>query len=169
MLSYPPEVLEAIIVAQDRFAWEAASFPKYQRGKRWYLIMTLVAVFLVAYAVYTSNFLFAFFLLLSAILLILAGVQQPSLMLVQIGDHGVVVGGRFYPFQELREFALVYQPPYSKVLYIEQGSSLRPRLRIPLEDEDPVAIREHLRQYLPENLDLQGEHVSDIFARLLRI
>ncbi len=157
------------MVAQDAFAWEIASFPKYQRSSRWYVVMVLVAVFLVAYAVYTSNFLFAFFILLSAVLLILAGIQQPTLHLVQIGDQGIVVGGVFYPFQELREFAIVYQPPYSKVLYVEHGSTVRPRLRIPLEDEDPVAIRTHLRQYLPENLDLQGEHVSDIFARLLRI
>jgi hypothetical protein len=38
-----------------------------------------------------------------------------------------------------------------------------------LMDQDPVELRSHLRQYLREDLDLQGEHLSDILGRLLKI
>ena len=168
MLSYPPEVLQAIITEQDAFVWEAPSFPKYERGKRWYLFMTLVAVFLVAYSIWVSNFLFAFIILLSCILLILAGSQKPEVVLIQIGDHGVVWDGKLYPFQEIDQFAIVYQPP-TKVLYLNLKSSFRPQLRIPLEDQDPVTLRNHLKRYVYEDLDLQDENLSDILGRLLRI
>lgn len=169
MQSFPPEVVQNIIIGQDRFAWEAPSFPRRERGSRWYIFMSLAAVFLVAYAVWTSNFLFAFFVLLAAILIILVGQQEPKAALVQIGDNGVVWDGRLFLFQDIDNFAIVYQPPYSKILYIEPKNPLVPRLRIPLEDQDPVAIRDHIKQYLREDLDIQAEHLSDTIARLLKI
>lgn len=169
MLSYPPEVLEAVISSQDLFVWEAPAYPKYERTKTWYLVMSLIAVFLVAYAIWTANFLFAFIVLLSAIVLILAGNKDPERILVQIGDNGVVWHGHFYPFQDIDNFAIIYQPPYSKILYLEPKGIAKTRVRISLEDENPLEIRQHLKQYLPEDLDLRDEHFSDIMARLMRI
>jgi len=169
MQSFPPEVAQNIASVQDRFAWEAPAFPKRERGKRWYIFMSLAAVFLVAYAVWTSNFLFAFFILLTAILIILVGQSDPRNVLIQIGDNGVVWDGRLFLFQDIDNFGIVYQLPMSKVLYIEPRNPLVPRLRLPLEDQDPLAIREHLKQYLREDLELQAEHLSDTVARLLKI
>lgn len=169
MITYPPEVLDALITTQDTFVWEAPEYPKYDRSKSWYLIMTLVAIFFVAYAIWTANFLFAFIVLLSAIILVLVGNKDPNRVLVQIGDHGIVWNGKFYPFQELENFSVVYQPPYSKILYVEHGGFIRPRLRISLEEQNPLDIRNHLLRYVPENLDLRDEHLSDILARLFRI
>jgi hypothetical protein len=168
MISYPPEVLQAIIADQDTFVWEAPSFPKYQRGKNWYFFMTLAAVFLVAYSIWTSNFLFAFIVLLSCILLILTGTERPEAVLVQIGDHGVVWDGKLYPYQEIDQFAIVYQPP-TKVLYLNLKSTLQSQIRVPLEEQDPVAVRSFLKQFVYEDLDLQDENLSDILGRLLRI
>jgi hypothetical protein len=164
-----PEAAEALILAQDRFVWEVPSFEKRERGRRWYLFMLLLATFLVAYAIYTANFLFAFLIVLMAILLLLTGRQEPVPMLVQIGDNGIVVNGKLHLYQDLDTFSIIYQPPLVKVLYIETRNILVPRLRISLNDQDPVGIRSLLKQYLKEDLDLRGEYVSDIIGRLLRI
>lgn len=169
MKSFPNEVEEAMIVSQDRFVWEVPSFEKYERGKTWYFGFAVVATLLVAYAIYTSNFLFAFIIFLSVIIVLLVGNQKPKQILVQIGNNGIVVDGRLHLYQEIDTFSIIYQPPMSKVLYIEPKSTLSQRLRIELDDQDPVELRSHLLQYLREDLDLQGEHVSDIIGRLLRI
>jgi hypothetical protein len=169
MRSYPPEVEQALVLSQDKFVWETPAYVQYERGPGWYLVMGVVALFFVAYAVWAGNFLFAFLILLMAIILALTGNDQPKTILVQIGDHGVVWGGKLILFQDMDSFAIVYQPPLSKVLYLEPRSPFSPRLRVELEDEDPIALRLHLKQYLQEDLDLQSEHLSDIVARLLRI
>lgn len=169
MRSFPPEVEQTLIENQDKFVWEAPSFRKYHRGSGWYLALTLVAVFLIAYAVWTANFLFAFIIFLSAILLLLAGNQEPKNVLIQIGDNGIVWDGKLHLFQDLQNFSIIYEPPVSKILYIEPKSSVIPRLSINLEEQDPVELRTHLLRYLREDLDLQGEHLSDIVGRLLRI
>ncbi len=169
MQSFPTEVEEAIIASQDKFAWETPAFIKYNRGSLWYFVFAIVCFSLIAYAIWTANFLFAFIVFLSAIILLLVGSQDPRTVLVQVGDNGVVIDGRLHLFQDLERFSVIYQPPMSKVLYIEPRSALTPRLRLELMDEDPVELRNHLKRFLREDLDLQGEHVSDIFGRLLRI
>lgn len=169
MLTFSPEVQEALMVSQDKFVWEAPFFERHPRGKGWYLWMSLAALFLVAYAVWTANFLFAFIILLMAILLVLAGGQEPKNILVQVGDNGVVWAGKLYLFQDIDSFSIVYQPPLAKVLYLEHRNPVMPRIRIELQEQDPLELRSHLRQYLREDLDLQSEHLSDIVSRLLRI
>lgn len=169
MRSFPPQVEDSIISTQDLFVWEAPAFLKFNRGPGWYFGMALIAVALMAYAVWTANFLFAFIILLMGILLLLVGNKEPNRVLVQVGDHGIVWNGKLILYQDLDEFAIVYHPPYVKTLYFDVKSALVPRLRIELEEQDPIALRNHLRQFLKEDLDLQSEHLSDIVARLLRL
>jgi len=169
MKSFPTEVEEAMIIAQDRFAWEVPAFMSYERGKTWYFGFAVMCTLLIAYAIWSANFLFAFIIFLTAIIILLVGNQSPRQILIQIGDNGIVVDGRLHLFQDLDTFSIIYQPPYSKVLYIEPRSSLAQRMRLELDDQDPVEIRSHLLRYMREDLDLQGEHVSDIIGRLLRL
>lgn len=169
MRSFPPQVEQAVISTQDRFVWEAPAYERFDRGPAWYFVMALVAVAGMAYAVWTANFLFAFIILLMGILLLLVGNKEPDRILVQVGDNGVVWNGRLILYQDLDEFSIVYQPPYVKLMYLNARSPLVPRLRVDLEDQDPISLRNHLRQYLKEDMDLQSEHLSDIFARLLRL
>ena len=168
-MAYSPELLDQIIKAQDMFVWETPSWEKRERGPRWYLVMSLVAVAFVIYAVVTGNFLFAFLILLGAIILILAGNKEPQPILVQIGRNGVVVDGRLYEFKDIDNFTVIYQPPETKLLYLELKSMLRPRLRIEMDEQNPLEIRNHLKQFVDEDLALQGEHISDTIARLLKI
>lgn len=168
-MPYSEELLQDIIKAQDDFVWEVEAWEKNSRGPRWYLVMSIVVVAFVLYAVVTTNYLFAFIILLSAILIVLAGNEEPHTALVQIGRNGIVVDGRLHEYKDLANFSIIYHPPQTKLLYIETGNFIRPRLRIPLEDQNPLEIRSHLKQYLNENLLLQEEHISDILARLLKI
>ncbi|MBI4139318.1 hypothetical protein HY479_04205 [Candidatus Uhrbacteria bacterium] len=168
-MPYSQELLDDIIKAQDVFVWETSAWEKRERGPRWYLIMSVVALAFVIYAVFTNNFLFAFLILLSAIILVLAGHEEPHPALIQIGRNGVVVDGKLHEYKDLSNFSIVYHPPQTKLLYVETNSLIRPRLRLPLDEQNPIELRDHLKQYLDENLLLQEEHLSDILARLFKI
>jgi hypothetical protein len=168
-MPYSPELREELIKAQDTFAWEAPDREVRERGPRWYFIMSAVALAFVIFAVATGNFLFAFIVLLAAIILVLAGNQAPEKVLIQIGKNGVVVDGQLYEFKDVASFAIVYHPPETKILYLDSKKPWKPRLRLFLEDQNPLEIRTHLKAYIEEDLDLQEEHASDILARLLKI
>ncbi|MBU0540526.1 hypothetical protein KKF59_04655 [Patescibacteria group bacterium] len=168
-MPYSEELLQDIIKAQDDFVWEVEAWEKNSRGSRWYLVMSIVVVAFVLYAVVTGNYLFAFIILLSAILIVLAGNEESHTALIQVGRNGIVVDGRLHEYKDLANFSIIYHPPQTKLLYLETGNLIRPRLRISLEEQNPLEIRSHLKQYLNENLLLQEEHISDILARLLKI
>lgn len=169
MAYHEPNFLARLVEAQDLFVWEAPAYERHERGPRWYLVMILVALGFVGYAIWTANYLFAFIILISAIVLVLAGNEKPKRILVQIGQNGVVVNGEFLSYEDIRHFAVVYQPPMVKVLYIyPRGTAFR-RHRIYLGDQNPVEIRQFLRQYLEEDLDLRDEHFSDILGKLLKL
>jgi len=168
-MAYTPEFLEKIAQAQDLFVWEAPAWEHQERHPHWYLWMSLVALGFAAYAVFTGNYLFAFIIFLIAIILVLAGNEGPHTMLVQVGVNGVVIDGRLFLYDDLHEFAIIYHPPETKVMYLEPKSYVKGRIRVPLVDQDPVSLRDHLKQFLEEDLDLRDEHISDIFGRLLKI
>ncbi len=169
-MAYSKELLEEMAKAQDVFVWETASFERVQRGPKWYVWMMILVVAFAGYAIFTQNYLFAFIVLLTAIILILtANKQEPRNVLIQIGTNGVVYDGQFYQYDALSDFAIIFQPPETKILYIQPKGFMGIRLRIDLDDQDPVALRNHLKKYMDEDLNLQEEHFSDTVARLLKL
>lgn len=169
ILRMDPELKNRLTEAQNIFVWETLTHERHERSPRWYVLMSIVALIGVAYAVWTANFLFAFLILLAAIILILAGNEHPSKALAQVGHNGIVWDGDFVPFDKIKHFAIIYQPPDVKVLYVQPKNLFLPRLRIPLGEQSPIELREHLKQYLLEDLALRDEHASDMLARLFKI
>ncbi len=169
MASLSKEVQEAVILDQDQFVWETLSYKKYNRTKSWYFAMAMAAILFVAYAVITANFLFAFIVILTVILLLLLGSREPRQILVQVGMDGLVWDGSLHLYEDIDDFAIVYNPPVAKTLYVNFRSAARPRLAIQLEDVDPVDLRAFLGQFVREDGDLRGEPISDIVGRLLKL
>lgn len=168
-MAYTQEFLDKLADAQDLFVWEAPAWERHERHVHWYLWMSAIALGFAGYAVFTGNYLFAFIIFLITIILVLAGNEDPHTMLVQIGHNGVVVDGKLYMYDQLHDFSIIYHPPETKFLYLEPKAYTHGRIKIPLDNQDPVSIRTHLRQYMQEDLDLRDEHVSDIIGRLLKI
>lgn len=168
-MAYSPEFEEQLIDAQDAFVWEAPEFERHDRGKVWYIVMAGVALLLVVYSIWQANFLFAFIILLIAIILVVAGNEKPRRVLAQIGNNGIVWRGEFLGYDDIHNFSIIYEPPHVRVLYVEPKSVLQPRLRIYLGDQNPVAIRDHLRQYVREDLELRDEHLTDLISKLLKL
>ena len=136
-MAYAPEFEEQLVAAQDAFVWETPAFERFDRGRLWYIAMSGIALLLVAYAVWQANFLFAFIILLAAIILVIAGNEKPRRVLIQIGQNGIVWSGDFLSFDDIHNFAIIYEPPHIRVLYIEPKSIFQPRLRISLGIRTP--------------------------------
>lgn len=169
MAKLSKEVEQALIQEQDAFVWETPSFRKHERSKGWYFGLTIVTCLLVAYAVITSNFLFAFIVLLTVIFLLLMNSKQPRTLLVQLGTEGLVWDGTLHLYEDIDAFAIVYNPPHVKMLYIDFDNVTSPRLAIQLQDQDPNEMRAFLSQFLPENVGLREEPFSDTVGRLLKL
>ncbi len=149
--------------------WEAWEFPPMERSKRWYLTIVLVIAGLIAYALFTSNPLFALIVLMIGVLMIVNSTQQPKRVEIHITTGGVVVGSRFYEYDDLKDFSIIYKPPYSTVLYIDFKRWWIPLKSIELENADPLAIRDALLPVLPENIEREDEILTDVMKKVYKL
>ena len=151
------------------FEWTVPEYIKYQRSKLWYALATVAGALLMLYAFRTGNFLFAVILVMFAIIMFLNNIGEPHEVRFALTERGIVWGERYYPYMDARGFWIVYQPPTVKNLYLEFKSAIKPRLQIPLLDNNPVELREFLKKSVIEDTSRQDEPLSDFLGRILKI
>lgn len=155
---------------EEMYAWTVKEYDKHVRSKRWYIIAISLALALLLLAFFTGNFLFAVIIIIISLITILHDGQEPISLEVALTDEGVVVGRKFYDYDEIDTFSFVYKPSQGiKRLYFEFNNPVRPRLSFPLDNLDPLPIREFLLRYLPEDLERTDEPLSEGLARMLKL
>ncbi|HTK60237.1 MAG TPA: hypothetical protein VL283_03480 [Candidatus Baltobacteraceae bacterium] len=150
------------------FSWLVDEYERHERGPVWYAISFLVAVGLILYAIVAQNFLFAIIIVMFGIIIGLSTLREPERILFRVTTRGVGVGHLFVPYKELKDFWIVYEPPYVKNLYVEHKNSVTPRIVVPIEEADPVEIRRAMLEYLDENGTTE-EPLGDLLGRVLKL
>ncbi|MBI4812474.1 hypothetical protein HY798_03495 [Candidatus Falkowbacteria bacterium] len=159
-----------INIGEEFAAWRVPEYEKHERTKVWYAGASIIALILLFYAFWTTNFLFAVIIIVSALVIILRDGGEPEMIDVALTKEGVAVGRKFYDYDELKDFSIVYKPNLGvKNLYFEFKSSVKPRLSIPLDDMNPLPIRENLLKYLPEDLERTDQPTSEGLAKLFKL
>jgi hypothetical protein len=166
-MSTPIEQMATI--GEVRHAWSITEYTQHERGIRWYMAMSVFMGACILFGLFSQNFLFALIIILFAIILFLQSRQRPAHIDFAITDLGIVVGTRFYDYDKLGEFYVIYNPPLTKQLYIETNGMMRPDISISLEDENPIDIRNTLKEFLPENLTRDTPPFSDAFGTFWKI
>ena len=149
--------------------WSFREYEKYERSRGWYLLAAIIGGFILIYSVLTANFLFALIIIMIGIILIINHHHDPSQIQFEINKQGIKLGKKEYKYNELENFWIIYQPPEIKTLYFNFKSTLKPRLSIPLTDENPVHIKAFLRQHLEEDIEQENEPASETLGRLFKL
>jgi len=161
----PKLVTTGLEVGETLMMWNVKEFERYTRGQWWYIIAISLGVICVLYAIFSSNFLFALFVILAAIVLYQQSVSVPMDVPFEITEAGIVLGTRFYAWDELESFTILYQPPEVKILRIATKTMYTPSIQVSLEDMNPIEVRETLLEFLKENTEETDESISDTIAR----
>jgi len=150
------------------FNWTFSEFPKYERDGGWYFAGALVVVLFLLFAVLTANFLFGLIVLMAALIILLFHRSDAEIEF-RITEDGILLNQKFYDYKAIKNFYIIYEPPEVKTLYFEPKSFFSPRIPIPLTNQDPIKLRDILRQYLEEDLDREDEPVSDQTSRFFKL
>lgn len=150
-------------------AWEAWEYPPIERSRRWYVIAGVIGVSLLLYALLSANFVFAVLVLMFAVITLMRDVRKPARVPVYITTGGIVFGNDYYPYENIRDFAIIYNPPDVKVLYVTFHGLMDPVLSVPLEDMNPNEVRQALLPYCFENLNREQEYLTDLISRLYKL
>jgi hypothetical protein len=159
---------ETIQQGEVLMSWKAHSYPHYERGGWWFLGAGIIGALLLVWALWSGNYSFAAFVVMFGIVVVLQATRPPQVIDVAVTDVGVLVGPRFIPHRDVREFWMVYDPPI-KTLYLELKRALLSRVQVDLEDVDPVELRETLKRYVREDLTHDHEPAVDVLSRIFKI
>jgi hypothetical protein len=160
---------------EEFFSWRIPEYEKHQRSTRWYVVGSLIVLVLASLSIFTPNFLFdspnylfLIIVVLASVILILINAMADEVDFI-ITSEGIIIGDRFYDYDEFKHFCVLFKPRENlKVLYLEFKAPLKPRLKVPLQDANPVAIREILLAYLTEDLDRTDESNVDFLSKLFK-
>ena len=150
------------------FKWSFPEFERHQREQGWYVGAAVIVVLLIIYSIWAANFLFGLITIITALTVLLFH-NSDNIVKFKITEDGLFVNNKFFDYKEINNFYIIYEPPQVKMLYFEPKSIFNPRIPIPLEDQDPVKIREVLRRYLQEDLEKENEPTSDQMSRWLKL
>lgn len=161
---------EQIDYGDEIIGWEIPEYDKHDRSKSWYIIATIAVIALLAYSFLTANFLFAVIIIVASLVIVIHDGREPDMVYFSITDEGVIIGRKFYDFDDIKDFAIVYKPKQGiKNLYFEFKSAVKHRLSIPLQDLNPLPIRDNLLRFLKEDLDRTDQSTSEGIAKMLKI
>ncbi len=162
--------------------WAVPEYRKPERDRRWYILAGVVAFLCLFFCFFAishwhiiflgsgANYLFALILIVATIIMIF-NESQPTIMVnVELSPEGLKLGQKFYSYDELKNFCVLYRPKESiKNLYFEFKNNMRPRLSLPLRNLDALTVRNFLVRYLDEDLERSNPPLSEQLTKLLKL
>lgn len=132
--------------------WQAPAFRYYPKSVSWYWLSLIIAILLMAFAVWQKNFLFAVFIFLAELAVFVWARRQPELIKFKIDEKGVSVAGKTYYYDELEKFCL--RPDSENKIFeeliLKKKTHFNPYLKIFIEARFSSRAREILSQKLIE-------------------
>lgn len=130
--------------------WHAPEFESYEKSNRWYLIFALLIASLVVYALITNSPIMAITFILLGIVGYIHLEKDPRVITFAVTSEGILADKELYLYENINSFWIFYDPPHTKTLSIHTKASMLPYIHIPINDEDPVRLRELIIENVPE-------------------
>ena len=131
-------------------AWEALEFTEYERNKGWYVLVAIAGVLLTIGALLLQQWLTAVVFVLGTYVVMRHANDKPRTFHYSIGRHGVQAADKYIPFNDLKSYWIVYNPP-TRNLTLQRTGRFKPLIKIHLGEVDPDAVHTALKEHLPEN------------------
>ncbi len=175
----PETPAETASSEQPILVWESDEFDQYDRDHRWYVVVGVIGAVLAVGAILQavlmghglldllSGVLVAIVFLLATYVVLRHADDNPRRLTYSITKLGINVGDTFYPYNELKLFWVIYKPPV-KTLSIQRVNRFKPLIKANLAELDPLAVKNALKQYLPED-PKREEDLLDKFGRFIRL
>lgn len=158
------EIDDDVEDAATLYEWRAQEHAHRPKSARWFIVLAVVVTALVAWFLFSFNFIGALTVALVGGLLYYIAQREPAIVRYRILVDGVAIGTMLYHFRDLASFNIVYEPDETRTVILRSKLRLTPLLHMELGETDPVGVRDILIEFLPEDQDLQ-EPIVDILAR----
>ncbi len=132
------------------FEWKIKEYENSEKTWDWYVTVPTIFIALVIVAIFLDNILFAIFVAMAGVTLILYAHRPPRDVSVKIDKRGIVLNNNFHPMSSLSSFWI---EPYEEggVLLVRSKSTFVSLISIPIPEEiDSDNIDDFLIEFLEE-------------------
>ena len=152
--------------AATLFEWYAAEGENTPKSVWWYVVLASITTLLVVGMVVVGNFMAAIALGLGGVMLYVFSQRKPTTLRYRLMADGVAINNLLYHYRDLAAFNIIYQPGVTKTVIFRSKRTLAHHLHLELGEVDPLAVRDILIEFLPED-DTLEESLVDVVARRL--
>lgn len=149
-------------------AFYAPEFLDYERGMVWYAVAGGISLLIIAVGILNQAITFVIAYLLAMAVYFLLHHREARLLEVAITTYGIRIDGEFFPYNEIRNFWVIWDPPYVADLKITVHRRLHPIRTIHIFGQDPEHLRQLLSSHITEATD-RGESHTSTLIRMLRL
>lgn len=169
-------------------SWEFPEHIRHERSLKWYIFFftILAAIILVSItglnitffrlagqpftlSIDSNNYLFVVMIVLFLVLYFYYERKEIENAQIFLTEDGVVINNKLVEYRSLDHFYIIYYPPKIKNLYLQPKNLLKPLIVVPLENENPVEVRDVLLRYLKENLEKEEMPTSEALSRIFKL
>ncbi len=152
-------------------SWQAPEFEHREKGPAWYWLSMLVAIGVMALALWQKNFLFAVFVVIAEVLLVIWGDRKPIFIEMKLSREGLQIGeDKIYNYQDMESFALDQKHESEWVgMVLKFKQIIRPKIKIMLPRVDLKRIVANLSSLAPgvKEVELE-ESLTDTVEKIIR-
>jgi len=142
--------------------WQAPEYEFREKTSDWFwAVIIIVASGGIASIIY-KNYLFAVFLILAAVLLLVYSIRKPEVVNYEISDKDLKIKDEVYLYSDMINFWIDKNHPHKRLL-INTNKILAPLIDIPLPDE---ANEEEIKNILLEKIK-EEEIKEPMFHRVM--
>lgn len=153
-------------LGEVRYEWTAPEFARAQRSGVWYMVTGGIWLILLAYTLYTGQWVGVAVVIMIGIVLYLLGRVAPRNFIHRLATAGIGVGEKFYPYGQLRSFWIA-NTPSGQTLNLVSSKKFSLAITLQLVGADVEKVRDILLEFLPEESG-RGEDTVDRIGRFLK-
>jgi len=164
------EMLKSLPTAFDEahITWTAPEHPHYEKGKLWKIMAVSFVLVSATFGVIFKAWTFSLAVVAFALAYYIIHRSKPQEVEISLSDIGIKVGKRKYPFNRIKSFWIIYEPPFIQTLHILVHGEFVPEIEIQIPNQDPAYLRDFLIDKIPE-IEGRTPSLSTVMSRLFKI
>ena len=152
-------------VSQQPVTWSASEYIAHAKGTAWFVVLGAGLFVLIAIVwLFTKDVLAAILVGAAGFSFGMFAARPPRTLQYSVGNRGIQIGQKLYPYQDFKSFALLEDGPLPSILLLPLKRFLPP-ITIFYDPKEEDAIIAVLGDYLPHE-EKQPDIVDRIMSRI---
>lgn len=148
------------------YEWNAVEHNHRPKSPRWFIALASGTTVAAATLALLGNIMGTITIAALGAFTYYVAQRHPNTLRYRILVDGVAMNNVLYHYRDLAAFNIVYEPGETKTVILRSKHLFTPLLHMEVGDADPVAMRDILLEFLPEDQEMD-EPLADVIARRL--